>query len=282
MYPVRKLFGNGRLVQSGVRAMSAKGPLVDLAVDGEGIAVLTMQRPPVNSLNLDLLQAMSSSLDEVAKNKCKGMILTSGHAPAGGCLLAMSCEYRAMVNGKYTIGLNETALGIVAPNWFMHTMCNTISQREAEYALTTARMFSVDEALKAIPKIFSAGLDLRELYKPDPERLIQLARAMQAVFFKLYGSEVTTTVAINVQMIDEIAMDKKDAIEKCKKFIRLYDNINKKTQGAAKRQLRQSVINYAEENREEDAQALVRNIMNSHAQEQIGKYVEQLKNKKAK
>lgn len=77
MYPVRNLFGNGRLVQSGVRAMTAKGPLVDLAVDGDGIAVLTMQRPPVNSLNLDLLQAMSSSLDEVAKNKCKGMILTS-------------------------------------------------------------------------------------------------------------------------------------------------------------------------------------------------------------
>lgn len=52
------------------------------------------------------------------------------------------------MSGKYTIGLNETALGIVAPNWFMHTMTNTIPQRQAELALTTARMFSVDEALK--------------------------------------------------------------------------------------------------------------------------------------
>lgn len=62
----------------------------------------------------------------------------------------MSCEYRAMVGGKFTIGLNETALGIVAPNWFMDTMTNTISQREAEFALTTARMFNVDEAKKVI------------------------------------------------------------------------------------------------------------------------------------
>lgn len=67
----------------------------------------------------------------------------------------MSCEYRAMVGGKYTIGLNETALGIVAPKWFMDTMTNTIPKREAELALTTARMFSVDEALKVIQTLLS-------------------------------------------------------------------------------------------------------------------------------
>lgn len=59
------------------RAMSSSGPLVDTAVDNEGIATVTMQRLPVNSLNLDLLQAMDKALDEVTKNKCKGMILTS-------------------------------------------------------------------------------------------------------------------------------------------------------------------------------------------------------------
>lgn len=53
-----------------------------------------------------------------------------------------------MTGGNFSIGLNETALGIVAPNWFMDTMTNTIPVREAEYALTTARMFNVEEALK--------------------------------------------------------------------------------------------------------------------------------------
>lgn len=41
-----------------------------------------------------------------------------GASPAGGCLLALSCDYRILAdNPKYTIGLNETQLGIVAPFW---------------------------------------------------------------------------------------------------------------------------------------------------------------------
>ena len=47
----------------------------------------------------------------------------NGAAPAGGCLMAMSCDYRIMAqHPKFNIGLNETLLGIVAPTWFMDTM----------------------------------------------------------------------------------------------------------------------------------------------------------------
>lgn len=49
---------------------------------------------------------------------------------------------------KFTIGLNETQLGIVAPTWFQATMKNTIPLRQAELALTQGRMFSTEEALK--------------------------------------------------------------------------------------------------------------------------------------
>lgn len=71
----------------------------------------------------------------------------TGHSPAGGCLFAMCCEYRVMLP-KYTIGLNETQLGIVAPSWFMATMRNTISARKAEMALTLGTLFKTEEALK--------------------------------------------------------------------------------------------------------------------------------------
>lgn len=70
-----------------------------------------------------------------------------GHAPAGGCFLSMSCEYRVMCP-KNTIGLNETQLGIVAPWWFMVSMKNTISPRQAEMALTLGTLFKTDEALR--------------------------------------------------------------------------------------------------------------------------------------
>uniref|UniRef100_A0AAV1UNK3 Enoyl-CoA delta isomerase 1, mitochondrial n=1 Tax=Peronospora matthiolae TaxID=2874970 RepID=A0AAV1UNK3_9STRA len=58
-----------------------------------------------------------------------------GHSPAGGCLLAMCCDYRIMTSGKPLIGLNETQLGIVAPSWFRDTFVNTIGHREAEKML---------------------------------------------------------------------------------------------------------------------------------------------------
>lgn len=59
----------------------------------------------------------------------------------------MSCEYRVMLP-KFTIGLNETKLGIVAPFWFMSTMRNTISARDAEMALTLGTLFKTDDALR--------------------------------------------------------------------------------------------------------------------------------------
>lgn len=78
MLPLRLIVNNARWLVPNSRAMSVKAsPLVDLAVDNEGIATLTMQRPPVNSLNLDLLQAISNAMDDVERNKYKGMILTS-------------------------------------------------------------------------------------------------------------------------------------------------------------------------------------------------------------
>lgn len=49
---------------------------------------------------------------------------------------------------NFTIGLNETQLGIVAPSWFMATMRNCISSRDAEMALTLGKLFKTDEALR--------------------------------------------------------------------------------------------------------------------------------------
>lgn len=39
----------------------------------------------------------------------------SGHAPAGGCLLTLCCDYRIMADGKYIIGLNEVPVGLIIP-----------------------------------------------------------------------------------------------------------------------------------------------------------------------
>lgn len=60
---------------------------------------------------------------------------TQGSSPAGGCLIALSSEYRVMVEGKHTIGLNETQLGMVAPKWFKDMYISVVGYRQAELGL---------------------------------------------------------------------------------------------------------------------------------------------------
>lgn len=50
--------------------------LIDIN-DKNGIATMTMNKAPVNSLSRDLLQALKTSLDILEKEKVKGMILAS-------------------------------------------------------------------------------------------------------------------------------------------------------------------------------------------------------------
>jgi len=47
----------------------------------------------------------------------------------------MSTEYRVFVEGKHTIGLNETQLGIAAPKWFIELYVSLLGYRQAEKAL---------------------------------------------------------------------------------------------------------------------------------------------------
>lgn len=57
---------------------SAPADLVQVEVnDKSGFATVTLNRAPVNSLNLELLTALSKTLDNLQDNKARGMILTS-------------------------------------------------------------------------------------------------------------------------------------------------------------------------------------------------------------
>lgn len=73
--------------------------------------------------------------------------LINGHTPAGGCVFALSCEYRVMLP-NFIIGLNEVPVGIVPPVFVSECMRNVISTRQAELALTLGTLFTSEEALK--------------------------------------------------------------------------------------------------------------------------------------
>lgn len=53
--------------------------------DKSKIVTVTMQRAPVNSLNLELLTEFSDTLSELEEKKIRGMILTSVKTCSSNC-----------------------------------------------------------------------------------------------------------------------------------------------------------------------------------------------------
>ncbi|CBY37812.1 unnamed protein product [Oikopleura dioica] len=153
-----------------------------VVADGASAIVFSSAKPGVFSSGLDIFSMYGKSDDELREfwQHVQDMWLSvymcpiptiaaiNGASPAGGCQIAMSCDYRIMAkHPKIVIGLNETALGIVAPTWFVDTMVNTIGQRETEFALQLGHLYSGERALEI-------GL-IDELVEPDDmmERVIE-------------------------------------------------------------------------------------------------------------
>ncbi|XP_028841253.1 enoyl-CoA delta isomerase 1, mitochondrial-like isoform X2 [Denticeps clupeoides] len=142
----------------------------------------------------------------------------NGSSPAGGCLMALSCDYRIMAdNPRYSIGLNETLLGIVAPFWFMDTMNNTIGNRETEKALQLGLLYSTSDALKA-------GL-VDELV-PEEKVLTTATEAMAKWLSIPDHSRQITKSMMRKQTIDKLSSNRETDVNYFVKFI-TKDSIQK-------------------------------------------------------
>ncbi|TDQ09269.1 enoyl-CoA hydratase/isomerase family protein [Pedobacter metabolipauper] len=72
----------------------------------------------------------------------------NGHSPAGGCVIALACDYRVMAEGNYIIGLNEVPVGIIVPNSIFSLYAFWLGKGNASRSLLEGKLFTPDEALK--------------------------------------------------------------------------------------------------------------------------------------
>jgi enoyl-CoA hydratase/carnithine racemase len=99
----------------------------------------------------------------------------SGHSPAGGCVLAICCDYRVMAEGKFIIGLNEVPVGIIVPESIFHLYAFWLGNAPAYRALLEGKLMSTQEAL-------SAGL-VDELV--SPESILHAAERKMLTYIQL-------------------------------------------------------------------------------------------------
>ncbi|KAM9305210.1 enoyl-CoA delta isomerase 1, mitochondrial [Gastrophryne carolinensis] len=163
--------------------------------------ILTSAFPKIFSAGLDITEMCGKSSEHYAAfwravqeawiklygSNMMTIAAVNGSSPAGGCLLAMCCDYRVMAdNPKFAIGLNETQLGIVAPFWFKDTMTNTVGNRMTELSLQLGKLYPGPDALKIglvdqlVPedKVQSTAAAVMAQWLAVPDHARQLTKSM--------------------------------------------------------------------------------------------------------
>lgn len=72
----------------------------------------------------------------------------TGHAPAGGAVMSICCDWRVMARGEFRVGLNEVQVGIILPEFLLDLVAGIVGRRQAERMGVGGLMLPADEALR--------------------------------------------------------------------------------------------------------------------------------------
>lgn len=116
----------------------------------------------------------------------------SGHAPAGGAVLALHCDWRIGVTGKFKIGLNEVQVGLPVPGSILVALEQAVGPRLARRLATRGELLLMDDAV-------AIGL-LDELVAPDDLLPTALSRANELLALPPVAMN-TTRLATKARLI---------------------------------------------------------------------------------
>ncbi|EDO44856.1 predicted protein [Nematostella vectensis] len=124
--------------------------------------IVTSSMPKVFSAGLDLVKELYKSDEkrlfvfwrrfqdvwmQLYGSRLATVAAVNGHAVAGGCLLAAACDYRLMA-ANFTIGMNETIVGIAIPFWISQNIVNLVGTSTGERICALGTMLSAEAAQK--------------------------------------------------------------------------------------------------------------------------------------
>jgi len=132
------------------------------AAPGEGARTLILSGAPgrfSGGLDVPLLLGLDRTamatlwrdfyalLGAIARSPIPIVAAITGHAPAGGTVLALYCDLRIMASGDYKIGLNEVQVGIPIPPVIPAGARRLLGPRLAERLAVSGELLSPQDAL---------------------------------------------------------------------------------------------------------------------------------------
>jgi len=157
---------------------------------------IKLQRPPVNALNDELLEALEAAVLEAPSRGARALVISGGekafsggldvpylmgldraglkrcwsrffaaaraiaaspiptaaaiggHNPAGGCVLALCCDFRVMARGPFRMGLNETQVGLAVPDAIQYLLRRVCGPHRAERLVVAGAMPEAQQCLE--------------------------------------------------------------------------------------------------------------------------------------
>ena len=121
----------------------------------------------------------------------------TGHAPAGGAVLSIMCDYRVMADGAFKIGLNETQVGLAVPECIQAALRRLVGAYRAERLMVAGAMLEaadakaigfVDELVATDLVVPRAIAWLAELLKLPPNAMLETRRLARADFAAVFAN----------------------------------------------------------------------------------------------
>ena len=143
---------NGELVDALDAALS-EAALSSQAVvvsGGPGMFCAGLDVPELITLDRAAFSRMWSSFVSLMKTIACMPVPTAfaltGHAPAGGLVLALFGDYRIMPRGPWKTGLNEVRVGLIVPDPVYKALVRLIGAHRAERILVSGEMMFSEQA----------------------------------------------------------------------------------------------------------------------------------------
>jgi len=117
----------------------------------------------------------------------------AGHATAGGCILALCCDYRFIAEGRKFMGLNEIKLGVPVPYLADCALRHLVGTRNARDVVDSGEFYLPEQLLHK--GMVDQALPLDQVLPRSIEKAGALGALPQAAFAMIKRNRVETVEA---------------------------------------------------------------------------------------
>lgn len=190
--------------------------------------LLKLDRPAMDALWSEFYALLGA----IASSPIPTAVAITGHAPAGGTVLALFCDHRIAAEGDWKIGLSEVQVGLPIPPVILAALRRLVGSRHAERLAVRGLLITPAEArtcwlvdeLDPADQVVDRALKWREGLFTLPQTAMEITRRQAwadliAEFARTAEelAEVTTwwrseeTQKALHRMVEQLAMKKKSA-----------------------------------------------------------------------